>query len=504
MKRSYRVGLIYFSHESNTFAPGRTELRHFKQAAFHCGDDILAYYQNGNSAIAGFLEVLSAANLEVVPLVAVGATPGPIVSDETLQQIWQVIEAELQKAGPLDGVLVAPHGAGVSEKKHDMDGWWLGRLREVVGPSVPIIGPIDPHANLTSAMLTATTALLPFKTNPHLDAKERGRKAAQLMVQTLRGEVHPVQKYCAPPLLINIEKQHSETAPLSELYELCTRAESRPGILDISVLLGFPYADVPEMNSGILVISDGDAELATNTALELGQKMWEMRDEFLPSLLAPEAAIEQVKTSDRPVCLLDMGDNIGGGGTGEGTWLLHILAQQPQLNFFFCLYDPDVVQLALEAGIDARVKMKIGGRTLPERDGQPYEFSGVVKAFPPTQFEDPQVRHGGRRIFKTGACVLLQSEDERISLLVTSKRISPNSPEMIPHCGLSAANFDVIVAKGVNAPLGAFNEVCPTFIKVNTPGVTSADFAHFTFHHRRQPLFPFEQTFDSPTLECCE
>ena len=42
------------------------------------------------------------------------------------------------------------------------------------------------------------------------------------------------------------------------------------------------------------------------------------------------------------------------------------------------------------------------------------------------------------------------------------------------------------------SPVAAYEEVCPTFIRVNTSGATSADLDSFRYAHRRKPLFPFE------------
>ena len=56
--------------------------------------------------------------------------------------------------------------------------------------------------------------------------------------------------------------------------------------------------------------------------------------------------------------------------------------------------------------------------------------------------------------------------------------------------------FDVIVAKGVNSPLGAYQEVCSHFIRVDTQGVTSANLDYFDYQFRRRPMYPFENDFD--------
>jgi microcystin degradation protein MlrC len=63
--------------------------------------------------------------------------------------------------------------------------------------------------------------------------------------------------------------------------------------------------------------------------------------------------------------------------------------------------------------------------------------------------------------------------------------------------GIDPTRMQVIVAKGVNAPRAAYEPIASEIVLVDTPGVTSADLSRFTYHHRRQPLFPFEDPGDA-------
>ena len=69
----------------------------------------------------------------------------------------------------------------------------------------------------------------------------------------------------------------------------------------------------------------------------------------------------------------------------------------------------------------------------------------------------------------------------------------PFSLQQLISQGIQPADFDAIVAKGVNAPIAAYAPVCQTIIQVDTPGVTQADMTKFPFKNRRKPLFPFEK-----------
>ena len=71
--------------------------------------------------------------------------------------------------------------------------------------------------------------------------------------------------------------------------------------------------------------------------------------------------------------------------------------------------------------------------------------------------------------------------------------IDQPSLQQLLSCGLDPQQFRVFVAKGVNAPLGAYRPVVTRFIRCNTPGPTCADMTQLPFHRRPRPLFPFEE-----------
>ena len=107
-----RVAIIGLYHESNTFIPEPTTLEFFKRSVFLLGEEIREKYRNAHHEIAGFFEVLEANDIEAVPITFFHATPWGKVSDETLDYLWSLIVEGLDKAGKLDGILAAPHGAG--------------------------------------------------------------------------------------------------------------------------------------------------------------------------------------------------------------------------------------------------------------------------------------------------------------------------------------------------------------------------------------------------------
>ncbi len=485
-----RVGIVALLQESNTFLHAPTTLEHFRQDVLLRGDEVRRL-ENSHHEIAGFFSGLKREGIDAVPIFAARAMPFGVITAEAFSTLLSLLFAEVERAGPLDGLLVAPHGATVSAAFPDADGAWLTQLRQRVGPQLPIVGTLDPHANLSPAMVAACQALTAYRTNPHLDQKARGEEAATLLARTLRGEIQPTQAGCFPPLAINIECQRTAEPPCLPLYEYVAGVRARPGVLAVSVLLGFPYADVAEMGSSILVVTDDDRGLAQQYANEIGVEMWRRREDFVGRLLSIDDALAQVATLPGPLCLLDMGDNVGGGSPGDGTLLAHALHQHQPGPAFVCLCDPEAVRQAEQAGVGATVPLRVGGKS-DDRHGPPLEATFTVLDIRDGLFEEPQPRHGGFRHFDQGRTAVVRTAT-RLTLMLTSRRMVPFSLCQLTGLGVDPTAFHVLVAKGVQAPVAAYEPICKHLLRVNTPGVTTADLTQLPFHQRRRPMFPFER-----------
>lgn len=486
-----RVGILALIQESNTFLPGKTSFDHFRQDVLLTGEAVRDHFATAHHEVRGFLDGLARTGLTAVPLFAARALPFGTIETAAWERLMRLMLEELESAGRLDGLLVAPHGATVAESAPDADGAWLTRVRQFVGPSLPIIGTLDPHGNLSPAMVAATDALLAYRTNPHIDQEQRGLEAAELMNRTLRGQVTPVQAACFPPMLINIERQCTSEAPLTEVVAEFERVRARPRVLSASLMLGFPYSDVSEMGASSLVVADGDRQTAQACADQLGQLLWSNRHGLAGQFLGVEEAVSQAGRLPGPVCLLDMGDNVGGGSPGNGTWLAAELLRQKVGPSFVCLYDPTAVMQAEAVGVGARVRLSVGGKT-DTFHGPPLHAAFVVRFTGDGKFAETQVRHGGFTEFDQGQIAIVQTEDGLLTLMLTTRRTPPFSLRQLTAFGLVPEAFQVLVAKGVNAPLAAYQPVCPTILRVNTRGVTMADVTQLPYHHRRQPMFPFE------------
>src|SRR3990170_1127825 len=150
-----RVGIIALLHESNTFVKEASTWRRFEEDLLLYGAAMRERFTGAQHEIGGFLDGLEQAGIEAVALCAARALPFGPIDAKTYDRLLNLILEQLAAAGPLDGILAAPHGATVSEGRQDADGYWLTVLREHVGKQMPIINTIDPHANLSPAMLAA-------------------------------------------------------------------------------------------------------------------------------------------------------------------------------------------------------------------------------------------------------------------------------------------------------------------------------------------------------------
>lgn len=483
-----RIGIVGLRHESNTFLSTPTDLRLWERSS---GDQVRERWGGTHNEMGGFLAGLEAEGATAVPVYSALATPAGTITAGAFEALSDELFSELERHAPYDGILAAAHGAAVSEVHHDADAHWLGRLREAVGPSTPIVCTVDPHANLSQEMLDATDALISYRSNPHLDTHDRGLEAARLIARAVRGEVRPTQVGAFPPVAINILQQGTTVEPCLPLYELAEELRRQDGVLSVSICLGFPYADVPEMGTSFNVVADGDPGLAARTAGTLAGHLVARRQDFVPELISPKEAVEMAASAPGPVCLLDMGDNVGGGSAGDGTTLASVVYERGGPKTFVALFEPRGVVAAREAGAGSSIQLEVGAKT-DDLHGDPLPIRATVRSLHDGRWEEPEVRHGGNPRFDMGETAILDT-DQGLTVQLTSKRVAPFSLGQITSCGLDPTEFQILVAKGVHAPVPAYQPVCPTIIRVNTPGSTSADMLSLPFRHRRRPLFPFEE-----------
>ncbi len=485
-----RVGLLGIYHESNTFIDQNTSMIDFENGHLFFDKHIISEYQEAFHEIGGIIEVFDEHSFELIPIFYAEATPGGIINEATSRALLAQLTKALDRHLPLDGLLVVPHGAAVSQIDDDFDGYWITLLRKHLG-KIPIIGTLDPHANISARMSENVDALIAYKTNPHLDQRQTGNRAAKLMIETLTGRTRPFQKMLPAPLAISIEQQLTDAEPCLGLYQLTEKLEKKSGVISISILLGFPYADVIDMGSAILVITNNDEALANHILKEINEYFYLYYHRFSGEKTSINQAINAIKNSLKPILLLDMGDNVGGGSPGDGTFLLNALEKEKHCKSFICINDPNAIEILRDLEIDEFVELDLGAKT-DHNHGVPLRTLIQIKKRISGVFFDEEACHGGQLNYDMGPTALVETQ-ENTTIMITSKRTAPFSLQQLLHCGINPVDFDAIVAKGVQAPIAAYKSICPTIIRVNTRGVTNADMRQLRYENRRKPLFPFEE-----------
>lgn len=484
----YRIAILGIYHESNTFLNRPTTLKEFQQCYLLRGNELIEEYHDAYHEIGGMIEVLKAAGAEIIPVFFAQATPGGTITAAAFEALYEEMFHRLDQVLPVDGCLVIPHGAAVSEAHPDMDGHWLTCLREKLGDSIPVMGTLDPHANVSMAMAAATDVLISYKTNPHIDQKARGKDAARLMMDTLEGRIRPRQILKQLPLAISIEQQETEKDPLRTFLKQAAAEIHDAGVLSWSLCFGFPYADVQEMGTSILVITDGDEVLARTLGEQIASRALQDKKRFLGERLSVSEALKRLEGKPRPAVMLDMGDNVGGGAPGNSTYLMRALEADGKHHFFMCLYDPAAVALAETFEEGASFELTLRDDLL---ENEVLKFPVTLLQLGDGKFTEPLPRHGGQQHYDMGRTAVVATSSGNI-LMLNALRIPPFSLQQLKCFGIDPKAFDIVVAKGVHAPIAAYGPVCPTIIRVDTPGYTRADMTSFPFRHRRHPLYPFE------------
>jgi microcystin degradation protein MlrC len=483
-----RVAIAGFMHESNTFNPLRTDRAAFAAQCLTFGPALLDEWKDAHHEVGGFLEAAAALGFEPVPILMAWAIPSGPVADDVLDEVTGRLIEELRRQRP-DGLLLALHGAMVAESYLDADGEVLERIRAAMGPAFPVVVTFDLHGNLSQRRIDCCDAAVAYRTCPHVDQRECGRRAAALLMRMLRGEVRPCQALAKPPLIVNIMVHDTSQEPLRSFMEEARALEQQPGILAASLLPGFAYADVPDMGPSVLIVADGDPDLARREADRLATRLWEARERLAARLPDAATAVARALQVERlPVVLVDTGDNVGGGSAADGTVILHEILRQGATDGVVCLFAPEEVRQCVVAGVGQEVRLTVGGK-VDRLHGEPVTVTGRVRLLHDGTYVEHEVRHGGRRVNHMGLTALVEIEGGNL-LVLNSLRHPPFSLGQLTCLGIEPRRQRLLVVKAAIAYKAAYAPVAGTIIEVDTPGLTAVNPERFTYRHIRRPMFP--------------
>ncbi|MCG9127013.1 M81 family metallopeptidase [Candidatus Poribacteria bacterium] len=474
-------------HESNTFSSVQTGIDAFSQSI---GDNLIDEWKDTHHEMGGFIECMESQTYNMHPTLMASATPSGPVTDSAFEKLTDYLIDQFRSINNLNGILLALHGALVVESYPDGDGEILKRLRDCFGESIPIVVTLDHHANVSKQMVDKSTALVIYKTNPHIDQRQRGIQATELMIKILDGLVSPTQALAKPPMILNILYQNTDAKPMKPILDEIRKLETKDHILVGSGAAGYPYADVYEVGPSFVVVTDNDMKGAQKEADRLADLLWNEHKNLTLNLPDAENAVKQALKSDKhPIILVEMGDNIGGGSPGDSTFILTELVKQNASNYVVIICDPECVESCIHAGVGRKVSLCVGGKA-DKQHGEPVSIQGTVRLIHDGHYIETEPRHGGQRNHHQGLTAVVSVGDSLVVL--TSKRQTPFSLHQLYSIGIDPEKMQMIVVKAAIAYRAAYEPIAGKIIEVDTPGLTAVNPLHFNYKNIRSPLFPMD------------
>ncbi len=507
---AFRVAAAQIAHETNVFSAVKTDLAAFEASGIHIGQDVIETARDTNTEFWGFITGAEIQGFDLLPIVAVWATPSGLVTAEAIRHLTGLLTDGLRQTladGPLDGVLLALHGAMVTEIDDDGEGYILQAVRDVVGPDVPVVATLDLHANISTRMVELADVLIGYDTYPHVDMAERAEEATSVLARLMRREIRPTAALRKPPMLPTSQRMTTGRMPMRALIERAHRIEEDPRVIDVTVAGGFPLSDTEDAGFGILVTTDDDPDLAANLANELATEAWSLRDGFLGGVSSFEHAAELIRSLDSeedvdmpvsgPLVLVDIADNPWTGGPGDSVELLRFLFAHGVHGAAVALVrDPEVVQQAIASGPGSQIVVELGGKT-DRLHGDPLPVRAHVKLLSDGRFVNDGPMMAGLTV-DLGPTALLLCEPASgtpappVEVLVTTRAETPVDLNVFRCHGMEPTRHRVLGLKGKGHFRAAFEPIARRVVLVEGPGITGADLSRLTFRKVRRPIWPLD------------
>lgn len=475
--RPLRLAFARVNQETNALSPVLTTSADFRSTHWLAAEELLGVCQprrmevSGmfrNAELSGFVQACAKMNaVTPVPLLSAWAIPGGPVTEACFDEMTGEIVERLKLAGHIDGVYLSLHGAMGVVGVLEPEALIVRRVREVVGPDLPIVVSLDLHASLCRDLVDNVQAIVAYATNPHRDHARVGARSARILAGTCRGTLHPTMAWRSLPMLMGGGTTIDFLPPMAQIFARLRWMERRGKALSASVLMCHPWNAHPETGWNALVITDGDAPAAARLVDELAETCWRVRHQMPPDFHTPEAAVALAKEARLArklgvVVMADASDVVSAGAPGENTHLLRVLLRDASdLRTFVPLRDPELVARLWSVADGTLVSETIGAKLDPEH-GKSLDLQAVLL--------HKREAHGIGRIvvLKAGGVHLVVVEGPPLAV----------KPEFFRNAGLRPWSADIIVVKNFFPFRMFFLPMARLTLYVKSGGVTDFDAAH--------------------------
>jgi microcystin degradation protein MlrC len=489
-----RIAIGQLWQETNTFNPLPTTRQDFEDFGVVRGDAIVARFEDTNE-LGGFIQALRRwpQQPEIVGLVRLPAWPSGRATRDTLLWLRDELVVALERAMPVDGVLLALHGAMVADGFPDVEGEILAALRAMLGSRTPLVATLDLHANVTQRMARAADALVVYHTAPHVDVFETGQRAAAVLRRIIVDGARPVTALAKIPAVVPAERANTED-PASPSYELkarLIRLEAEPGALAAGLATVQPWLDIPELGTAVVIVTDGNAQQAVASCGDLADAFWQRRREYLPVLVPLAEAVRRAHDNREGLTVLaDSSDATTSGAPGDSTWLLgELLKHDWPRPVLVTLVSPQVVDESHERGAGTDFRGLVGG-IRDTRFSRPITLAARIERL----FEARFVLSGhlARNLpIDMGRSAVLRSGN--VFVVVTARSGPHFAPQLFQTAGLDPFMAQVLVAKSPCGFRAAYARVAREIIVVAAPGCAPADFWNYEYAQLDRPKWPWDE-----------
>jgi len=488
-----RIAIGQLWQETNTFNPLPTTQADFEQFGVWRGQEMVERMAGTNEP-GGFIQSLRSwpERPDIVGLVRLPAWPGGPATAATAAWLQQELLGALERALPVDAVLLALHGALAADGAPDVEGDLLEAVRQRIGPAVPLVATLDLHANVTRRMVAMADALVLYHTYPHVDVFETGQRGARVLRRLLIDGVRPVTAFQKLPMVVPPERANTQDpsnvcfAFRRQLEEL----EADPGILTAGLATVQPWLDVPELGGAVVVVAE-DGEQARSACAQLAAEVWRRRREYMPELVPAAEAVRQTHEAAGGLVLLgDGADATTAGAPGDSTYVLAELLKydwpRPALA---ALVAPDVVAEARRRGVGGEWAGALGG-VRDHRFSRPLPVTMTIAGLFDARFVISG--HLARNLaVDMGLSAVLRRGN--VHVVVTSRTGPHFAPQLFRSAGLDPFAASVVVAKSPGGFRSDYEARAEKILQVQAPGCAPTDFWRYQYTQIPRPLWPWDE-----------
>jgi len=363
----------------------------------------------------------------------------------------------------------------------------------VVGPDAPIAITLDLHANVSVEMCSLANIIVSYKTYPHIDMREVGVHAGEILQRTMAGEIRPRTIRVARPMLEEINHGRTDIGPMIDRFAEARNYETRDDVFAVSINAGFASADIAEVGPTVLVTGQGDFVAHIAFAETIAEDIWNRRNDVLNAYLSVETAATIAAVFDSgngPLIIADYADNPGAGSYGDSTNLLRALLDADVSDA--CLgpmVDPEVVQQLQAGKIGDQTPVVLGGKTDPDFGGGPISLDAELVAISNGEYigDGPMMRglHGS-----FGPTVVIRVDG--IDILVVSIANQMLDLQQFKTFGINPQSKAIVALKSMQHFRAAFEPIAAEIIVCDSGALCSPDYDRLPYRNVPKPMFPLD------------